>query len=218
MEVWLALSAPAEVPELSWPAARIRDALASRGALFPGELERAADLLPSDAERGLSELIAFGLVTSDSFASLRGLLRPAWQRKEPALGAGRWSPLLREGREPGARSGDPEFVARTLLRRWGVIFRMLLERERVAVPWREIARACRLLEMRGDVRGGRFVAGFSGEQFALPEAVPFLRRIRNEAPGAPLTVSAADPLNLAGVLTPGDRVPTTRMRAILVPG
>ncbi|MFN0006856.1 MAG: DEAD/DEAH box helicase [Planctomycetota bacterium] len=212
MDVWLALAAPVEPPELSWPAARIRDVLASRGALFHGELERAADLLPSDAERGLAELIALGLVTSDSFASLRGLLRPAWQRKEPALGAGRWCLLRREAGSP-----DAEFVARTLLRRWGVIFRALLERERVPVPWREIARACRILELRGDVRGGRFVAGFSGEQFALPEAVPFLRKIRKEEPRAPLTVSAADPLNLAGVLTPGERVPTTRMRAVFVP-
>jgi len=212
MDVWLALAEPRTAPELSWPAERIRDVLASRGALFPGELERAADLLPSDAERGLAELIALGLVTSDSFASLRGLLRPAWQRKEPALGAGRWSLLRRE-----AGSLDADFVARTLLRRWGVIFRALLERERLEVPWREIARACRTLELRGDVRGGRFVSGFSGEQFALPEAIPVLRRIRKEEPRAPLTVSAADPLNLAGVLTPGERVPTTRMRAVLVP-
>lgn len=86
------------------------------------------------------------------------------------------------------------------------------------VPWREIARACRLFELRGDVRGGRFVSGFSGEQFALPEAVPLLRKIRKEEPGPELTLSAADPLNLEGVLTPGERVPTSRSEGIVVRG
>jgi ATP-dependent Lhr-like helicase len=113
--------------------------------------------------------------------------------------------------------GLAEFAARALLRRWGVVFRSVLERERLPVPWREIARACRLLELRGDVRGGRFVSGFSGEQFALPEAVPMLRKIRKEPPGAPLALSAADPLNLEGVLTPGERLPVTRRESISVP-
>src|SRR6185436_16933556 len=152
-----------------------------RGALFPREIERTAELLPSDAERGLAELVALGKATSDSFASLRSFLRPSWRRKEPAIGAGRWSLLPRDRSETKVE-GLAEFAARALLRRWGVVFRSVLERERLPVPWREIARACRLLELRGDVRGGRFVSGFSGEQFALPEAIPVLRRIRKEEP------------------------------------
>jgi ATP-dependent Lhr-like helicase len=235
LENWIAAVRPtattdrpsAESGEFGWPAQKILAALERRGALFPRELEKFAELLPSDAERGLAELVAMGRVTSDSFASLRSFLRPAWQRKEPALGAGRWSQVAGSGRigisTDDVRADAPprddeiaEFAARALLRRWGVIFRALLVRERLEVPWREIARACRLLEMRGDVRGGRFVAGFSGEQFALPEAVPVLRRVRKEEPKGQLELSASDPLNLEGVLTPGERVPTTRTRSISV--
>jgi ATP-dependent Lhr-like helicase len=215
MGAWLTGPGPAASLELSWPAERVRACLAARGALFTKQLERAADLLPSDAERGLAELLALGQATSDSFASLRAFLRPTWQRKEIALGAGRWSLI---DRTTASAVRDPEFLARALLRRWGVIFRTLLERERIEVPWRDLARACRILELRGDVRGGRFVAGFSGEQFALPEAIPVLRKIRKAEPIAPIPVSAADPLNLTGLLTPGERVPSTRMRAVFVPG
>ncbi len=214
IESWSALAAPRLAPELSGPAQKTCAALTQRGALFLRDLERAAGLLPSDAERGLEELIALGLVTSDSFASVRAMLRPSWQRKEPAVGAGRWSlsppPLPND-------ANTAEFLARALLRRWGVIFRALLERERLACPWRELARACRLLELRGEVRGGRFVSGFSGEQFAAPEAVTLLRKIRREESGTPVALSASDPLNLDGVLTQAERVPTTRMRTILVP-
>jgi ATP-dependent Lhr-like helicase len=154
--------------------------------------------------------------TSDSLASLRSFLRPSWRRKEPAIGAGRWSLVPRDASERPIE-GLAEFTARALLRRWGVVFRSVLERERLPIPWREIARACRILELRGDVRGGRFVSGFSGEQFALPEAVPMLRKVRKDAPGAPLALSAADPLNLEGVLTPGERLPVTRREPISVP-
>jgi ATP-dependent Lhr-like helicase len=214
IESWSALAAAQPTPELSGPAQKTWDALTKRGALFLRDLEKAAGLLPSDAERGLEELIALGLVTSDSFASVRAMLRPSWQRKEPAVGAGRWS-LAAPVTQGDASSA--EFLARALLRRWGVIFRALLERERLAFPWRELARACRLLELRGDVRGGRFVSGFSGEQFAAPDAVALLRKIRREESGAPVALSASDPLNLEGLLTQAERVPTTRMRTILVP-
>ncbi len=214
MDAWLALFGPGGEQTLAWPAERIREALALRGATFPRELEKAAKLLPSDAERGLQELIASGLVTSDSFASVRSMLRPSWQRKEPALGVGRWSPIERAT----AAEPDVEFAARALLRRWGVVFRALLVRERIPVPWRDLARACRRLELRGDVRGGRFVNRFSGEQFALPEAVALLRRTRGKAGETFVALSPADPLNLEGVLTDGDRVPTSQSRAILVPG
>ena len=214
LESWFALAEARPAVELSGPAQRAFDALARRGALFAKDLERTAGLLPSDAERGLEELIAYGFATSDSFASLRAMLRPSWQRKEPAAGAGRWS--LSPPPAP-ADAGSADFLARAWLRRWGVIFRALIERERSAFPWREIARACRLLELRGDVRGGRFVSGFSGEQFALPEAVSLLRRIRREEPRERVALSASDPLNLDGLLTQAERVPTTRMRTILVP-
>ncbi len=220
MESWLAIGSAEgqaeQPPAPTWPAQKIFEALERRGALFPREIERAAELLPSDAERGLAELVALGKATSDSFASLRSFLRPSWRRKEPSIGAGRWSLVPRDASERPIE-GLAEFAARALLRRWGVVFRSVLERERLPIPWREIARACRLLELRGDVRGGRFVSGFSGEQFALPEAVPMLRKVRKESPGATLALSAADPLNLEGVLTPGDRLPVTRREPISVP-
>ena len=121
----------------------------------------------------------------------------------------RWS-LLRSGVEEDAEP-DTEFVARQLLKRYGVVFPRLLRRERIPVPWRLLLRVYRHMELRGDVRGGRFVSGFSGEQFALPEAVVALRALRKRDTGAPLTVAAADPLNLRGILTPDERVsPMTR--------
>lgn len=111
----------------------------------------------------------------------------------------------------------PLDLARALLRRWGVVFRRILEREAHPAPWRDIARALRSLEDRGDVRGGRFVAGFTGEQFALPEAVGLLRSIRRQPPaGGLVRVSAADPLNLAGILTPGERVVSLARNRILL--
>jgi ATP-dependent Lhr-like helicase len=134
-------------------------------------------------------------------------MRPSWKRRAPVLAAGRWSLFRREG---ACASGAPdpsaaEFAVKILLRRYGVIFRAVLLRERLPIPWRDLARAARALELRGEIRGGRFVAGFAGEQFALPEAVPFLRRIRKRAPSEPIALAAADPLSLDGLLTPGLR-------------
>ncbi|HEY6050442.1 MAG TPA: DEAD/DEAH box helicase, partial [Thermoanaerobaculia bacterium] len=164
-------------------------------------------------EEALSELIGFGLVTCDSFSGLRWLIVPAWRRKATSLSAGRWS-LLPRGQAP-APEGAAEFVARRLLRRTGVVFRRTLAREKQPVPWREIARALRRLEGRGEIRGGRFVAGFDGEQYALPEAIPMLRAVRKRSASRedpePVLVSAADPLNYRGILTPDERVsPGTR--------
>ena len=142
----------------------------------------------------LDELVAAGLITSDGF----------FGRKS----AGRWS-LVPDANE------DIEVQARALLRRYGVVFRRMLTRENAAAPWRELARVCRRLEARGEIRGGRFVTGMSGEQFALPEAVERLREIRREGPdGRLIVISAADPLNLTGILTSGERVrsvPTNRI-------
>jgi ATP-dependent Lhr-like helicase len=130
--------------------------------------------------------------------------------------AGRWS-LLRSERPKDAsapadstmaRDVDVDRLAWSLLRRYGVVFRRLLDREELSVPWRELLMAYRRLEARGEIRGGRFVNGFSGEQFALPEAVALLRKTRSSAPSGELVIiSAADPLNLTGIVTPGDRVP-----------
>ncbi len=208
----------------------VHDVLEARGASFFPELVGASGLLPTRVEEALGELVAAGLATADSFTGLRALLVPSDRRKplgparqrgqrkrrgrsSVAFGvdsAGRWS-LLRgnaRGREDGA--GDEVVaisIARSLLRRYGVVFRRLLDNEPRTRPWWQLVRALRRLEARGDVRGGRFVAGVSGEQFALPEAVGQLRRIRRSSPsGKPVAVSAADPLNLTGVLTPGPRI------------
>jgi ATP-dependent Lhr-like helicase len=113
-----------------------------------------------------------------------------------------------------------EFVARRLLARTGVVFRKTLEREKQPLPWRDVARACRRLEARGEIRGGRFVAGFDGEQYALPEAITLLRELRRRSGSAPdaspLVVSAADPLNFRGILTPDERVAPTMRRQVRV--
>jgi len=153
---------------------------------------------------------------------------------------GRWSPFREPGPagalwadpdapppEPRGRTlpglphldeGDAEFVARRLLARWGVVFRKVLLRERQPIPWRELLRVYRRLELRGDVRGGRFVAGFDGEQYALPEAVRDLRRERRRKDGAEVEVSAADPLNLHGILTPEPRISPQRRRQVVIGG
>jgi ATP-dependent Lhr-like helicase len=172
----------------------------------------------------LAELVALGLVSSDSFGGLRALLVPSAERR-PMAGArrrrrtvafgmedaGRWA-LAR--RPPPANRGASfeleaiEHAARALLLRYGVVFWRLIEREAAWLPpWRDLLRVYRRLESRGDIRGGRFVAGFSGEQFALPEAVGMLREVRRQAPsGAFISLSGADPLNLVGILTPGPKL------------
>ena len=143
-------------------------------------------------------------------------------KRAPFAPPGRWSRL----RTPGTTgsfggSTDPalvEFAAKQLLARYGVVFRRVLDRERIPVPWRDLVRVYRLWELRGDVRGGRFVQRFAGEQYALPEAVELMRRLRRERAlaGQGLVVSAADPLNLDGILTPEPRVPSQARRQVLV--
>ena len=154
----------------------------------------------------------------------RGVVKAA-----PLVPAGRWSRFRGASEEtPAAGAGVDqelvEFVAQRLLDRYGVVFRRVLERERIPVAWRDLARVYRQLELRGDVRGGRFVQRFAGEQYARPEAVELLRRLRrramqraNEEDGAPpLQVAAADPLNLDGILTPEPRIPALNRRRVLV--
>ena len=210
---WATLAGQAAVHGPSESALEVDEVLARRGAMFFQELTRAMGLGSADLEHRLTELIGLGRVTCDSFSGLRWLIVPASRRRAVGLTAGRWSILRREAVSPS--SASVEFVARRLLARTGVVFRKTLTREKQPLPWREIARTLRTLEARGDVRGGRFVAGFDGEQYALPEAVVLLRALRRSARSsaepAPIEVSAADPLNFRGILTPDERVaPTTR--------
>jgi ATP-dependent Lhr-like helicase len=204
LEAWSSMAAESPSPEPAGAAAQIEDTLRSRGPSFFQELPKAAHLPPAAVEDGLAQLIGLGRVTCDSFGGLRWMLVPAWRRRAAALTAGRWS-LLR--REASSSAPPAEFAARRLLHRTGVIFRRTLTREKVPVPWRDIARACRVLEARGEIRGGRFVAGFDGEQYALSDAVTRLRALRRKGDaGPPATVAAADPLNFRGILTPDERV------------
>ncbi|HUQ24620.1 MAG TPA: ATP-dependent DNA helicase, partial [Burkholderiales bacterium] len=203
-------AAPAEreVPaSLSPEAKTVLEALRTRGALFPAEI----GLLPSMAERALAELAGAGLATADSFAGLRALLAPPEKRKALVESAGRWA-LLATSLE-----SNFEAVARTLLKRYGIVFRSLLQRESNLPPWRELVRVYRRLEARGEIRGGRFVAGFGGEQFAAADAVGRLRAVRKRPPLDELViVSAVDPLNLVGILTPEARVPAVYRNRILM--
>ena len=239
LEDWLCLASARATIELSSATQGVRDALAVGGALFFTELVRRTGLLPSQVEEALSELAALGFVTSDSFDGLRALLvpsskRPTFRRNEGKRRrktnlasiefAGRWSLLRREmisqvsgnGAESSARNSALEKFARVLLRRYGVVFRRLLERESFPISWYELGRIYRRWEARGEIRGGYFVGGVSGEQFALPEAIGLLRSIR-KAPsnGELLTLSAADPLNLQGILTPGPKIAAFTANRIL---
>ena len=150
-------------------------------------------------------------MSADGFAGAAGIhrrLRPPARRLRAVAEAGRWSCVPRRTTDAAAVEGGVEAVARTLLRRYGVAFKPLLARESFNVPWRDLLRELRRLEARGEIRGGRFIAGVTGEQFALPEAVETLRRIRRApADGALVTVSAADPLNLTGIVCLGERIP-----------
>ena len=205
---------PAERPAAEGSSAEanaVLSALQSRGASFPGELAAATGLLPSMVERALAELAGAGLATADSFAGLRALLAPPEKRKAMVETAGRWA-LLATSLE-----SNFEAVARTLLKRYGVVFRSFLQKESNLPPWRELVRVYRRLEARGEIRGGRFVAGFGGEQFATADAVGRLRAVRKRAPLDELVlVSAVDPLNLIGILTPDARVPAVYRNRILM--
>jgi ATP-dependent Lhr-like helicase len=186
------------------------DVLSTRGASFAADLADAADLSTDEFRTAIAELVAAGLVTSDGFAGLRALIGLSPQHAPARLNrtdaAGRWSALRAGGDDPSP-DAIVETVARALLRRYGVVFRRLLAREGANVTWRELARVYRRLEARGEIRGGRFVSGMSGEQFATADAIERLREIRRSgADDRLITISAADPLNLTGIITPGDRI------------
>jgi ATP-dependent helicase Lhr and Lhr-like helicase len=212
LESWLALSAPPQTAELGHAAGVLHGLLAARGAMFAQGLQRASELHMDELDEGLAELIARGLVTCDSFSGLRSLLLTPTKRRSSAKMAGRWSLL----HYPGLEAPSAEFVVRQLLQRTGVVFRKTVAREKQPLPWRDLVRVLRTLEARGEVRGGRFVAGFDGEQYALPEAVSMLRAVRRRGPGEPVHASAADPLNFRGILTPDERVSPLSRQKVLV--
>ena len=206
--IWKA--APEPGMEFSSEAQAVKETLEKRGASFFHELAKATGLLPAFVERGLAELAGAGVATADSFAGLRALLAPSEKRRNLVETAGRWSLLVSE------KSDDVESVARTLLKRYGVVFRSLLQRESQLPPWRDLVRVYRRLEARGEIRGGRFVAGFGGEQFAAADAVGRLRAVRkSEKLNELVVLSAVDPLNLVGILTPEDRVAAVYRNRVL---
>ena len=218
--LWRSLSDNDAVASVSTRAQKVQRALVDHGALFFDELASEAHLLRSELEDALQELVAAGLVNADSFAGLRALITPSSKRQARSsrrgrgafIGgmddAGRWA-LLRAPAAALEPAEVLEHIAMTLLRRYGVVFWRLLEREAGWLPsWRELLRTLHRLEARGEIRGGRFVSGLAGEQFALPEAIPVLREVRKRpSDGALQVVSAVDPLNLVGTLLPGSKVP-----------
>ena len=199
--------------------------LRDRGASFCDDLMREARLDVGPFEAALGDLVSRGLITSDGFSGLRALIAPAnkrrraqrqrWRRHMTGLdSAGRWSPTRSEPIDQDAL----HMIAWQLLQRWGVVFRRVIDREGTLPPWRDLLRVYRRLEARGEIRGGRFVAGFAGEQYALPDAVGSLRKIRREGTqrGELVSISAADPLNLVGIITPGKRVAAIPSHRILL--
>jgi ATP-dependent Lhr-like helicase len=225
--LWTLLSPENEATTPSPGARRVADVIRQDGASFFDELADGSGLLRPQVEEALAELVALGIVTSDSFAGLRALLAPSSgsHRRRRAVSfamedAGRWA-LARRPRLPDnlpkAAAEAAEHLARTLLRRYGVVFWRLIEREAAWLPpWRDLLRIYRRLEARGELRGGRFVAGFAGEQFALPEAVGLLRETRRKPhAGTLVSLSGADPLNLVGILTPGPRLATLTGNRVL---
>ncbi len=202
-------------------AARVESVLSERGASFLSDIRSHTGLLQVEVEGALAELVSLGRVSSDSFAGLPALLSPASKKSRGSRGrrsrggpsldaAGRWSLLPVSEAQPEATfsDADPHCVAyaQTLLRRYGVVFRKLLQRENLLIPWRDLHRVYRRLEARGDIRGGRFVEGFSGEQFALPIAIAEIREARRRGDrGEWVVLSGADPLNMSGSAPRGSR-------------
>jgi ATP-dependent Lhr-like helicase len=247
IKIWSSLSGQPDTGTLSVRARMVADFIQTHGASFFDEIADGVGLLPSQVEEALAELVALGIVNSDSFGGLRALLVPS-DRRRPAMGggrkrrrislfgmdaAGRWA-LIRRPRPEGDVASDSdddntatrlktqddeavEHVARTLLRRWGVVFWRLLAREADWLPpWRDLLMCYRRLEARGEIRGGRFVAGLTGEQYAAPEAIGLLRDTRRKPNSQTyVSLSAADPLNLVGIITPGARLPSLSSNRVL---
>jgi ATP-dependent Lhr-like helicase len=221
---WMSPHNPAEVePEsrgLSEGARQVQEFLRQRGASFFADIVRGTNKLKAEIETALWELVAAGIVTADGFDNLRALIDPkrragqgSGRSTRPRHSSGRWALLYTD--QAVERTRAVEATCRMLLRRYGVVFRDLLARETNLPKWRELQMAFRRLEDRGEIRGGRFVDGFLGEQFALPVAVESLRATRKLPPnGEIISLSAADPLNLVGILVPGERIPAISGRFV----
>jgi ATP-dependent Lhr-like helicase len=225
--LWAAFSDQSDPANLTSRAQAVAEYIRDNGASFFDEIAEHVGMLPVEVEDALAELVALGMVNADSFAGLRVLLMPSGRRGKPSsysarrkrrlalfgmADAGRWAlvrrPAAGAAGAPNRSDEAVEQIVRTLLRRWGVIFWKLLGREAGWLPpWRDILMCCRRLEARGEIRGGRFIAGFSGEQYASPEAIGLLRDVRRKPNvGQYVSLSAADPLNLIGIATPGARL------------
>jgi len=218
------------LPEnLSSVAQTVYHYLSQRGASFFTDVTHGTNQLQAEVEQGLWELASIGLVTADGFDNLRALLDPKRRRgigrhhkQRPRHTIGRWS-LLKTGTvEPDGTPAKPasnptEAWARQLLRRYGIVFRDLLKRESLSIPWRDLLMIYRRLELRGEIRGGHFVSGMTGEQFGLPEAVEALRAVRKDpqAGAQEIRLSGSDPLNLVGIILPGDRIPSHPSRYVI---
>jgi ATP-dependent Lhr-like helicase len=215
------------VPEVG-ATAEVVEALGDRGAQFLAELAAATRRLPTEIEEALWDGVSRGLLTADGFAAIRSLVETGRPRPRPAhsvsrlrrgaprqnRAAGRWS-LIPPVEPVEDREALAEAVADQLLQRWGVVFRDLAVHEGMPLPWRDLQWALRRFEDRGLVRGGRFVAGFSGEQYALPAAVEGLADIRRRPrSGERVVINACDPLNLTGVIIRGPRVPAVRTNTV----
>jgi ATP-dependent Lhr-like helicase len=225
LRTWLGFAGVPGMPAPGSAAAIILDHIARHGASFFTDIVADTGLVRTQAENALDELAAAGLVTCDSFAGLRALMMPPARRgghgrhaRRAGAGgfelAGRWAQVARNGAPASGAEAAPDedvlmTLARQLLRRYGVVCRRLLERESALPQWQHLLRVLRRLEGAGEIRGGRFLAGVSGEQYALPEAVAALREARRQTPGQLVTISAADPLNLLGIIVPGVRIPAT---------
>jgi ATP-dependent Lhr-like helicase len=211
---WLVPDGPPPNPSaLSHPAQDVLRVLEQKGASFFLELTKQSHRLPTEVEDGLWELLAGGFVTADGFDNLRALIDPKRRRGEgrgsmlrPRHAPGRWA-LLARGTGEANQASRIEHFTRQLLLRWGVLVRDLLMRESLSPPWRDLLPVLRTMEARGEIRGGRFVSGLTGEQFARPEALELLRMMRRQSNRPPsVSVAGADPLNLAGIIMPGPRV------------
>lgn len=222
---WMAPRHPGEdllqTRGLSHGARQVCEFLRQRGASFFADIVRATGQLKSETETALWELVTAGLVTADGFDNLRALIDPKRRAGQgngralrPRHSTGRWSLLY--GQEAADRARAVEATCWMLLRRYGIVFRDLLARETILPRWRELLIGFRRLEDRGEIRGGRFVSGFLGEQFALPVAVESVRAMRNRQPsGETVVLSAADPLNLVGIIVPGERIPAVSSKTVI---
>ena len=212
-DTWLALRSGGRSADIEHP---VLQQLRQRGASFASDLAAACEMSTDDVRSALAELVSAGCISSDGAAGLRRVIGTVpWTTGAHRAGAdGRWFALPSSAENPP--DNCVETLAWTLLRRYGVVFRLVLAREASAVPWRDLVAVYRRLEARGEIRGGRFVSGMAGEQFALPEAVERLRDTRRAGHDERLiTINGADPLNLTGLVTPGERVRATQSSRIV---